>query len=146
MADPVLKKRFPERDLNQAFAMASMCLQEEAGARPYMSDVVTALGFLSVEVTLPPIPAPQVNPQPAETSSQSSSHQQGGKSRSRSSSSVVLRSDESSVYGSDDEDIIIQHPRDLSSFQYENSAEWAHAGSIDGEQANIRRRKTWLGS
>ncbi|KAF7805258.1 putative serine/threonine-protein kinase PBL25 [Senna tora] len=48
MADPLLKKRFPEKDLNQAVAIAAMCLQEEPGARPLMSDVVTALSFLSV--------------------------------------------------------------------------------------------------
>lgn len=55
MADPILKKRFPEKDLNQAVAIAAMCLQEEAGARPLMSDVVTALSFLSV---VPPESSP----------------------------------------------------------------------------------------
>ncbi|XP_038681037.1 probable serine/threonine-protein kinase PBL25 [Tripterygium wilfordii] len=48
MADPLLQKRFPERGLNQAVAIAAMCLQEEPGARPLMSDVVTALSFLSM--------------------------------------------------------------------------------------------------
>ncbi|KAI9077926.1 hypothetical protein K1719_040055 [Acacia pycnantha] len=48
MADPLLKKHFPEKDLNQAVAVAAMCLQEEDGARPLMSDVVTALSFLSM--------------------------------------------------------------------------------------------------
>ncbi|KAK7332794.1 hypothetical protein VNO80_29549 [Phaseolus coccineus] len=47
MADPNLNKDFPEKDLNQAVAIAAMCLQEEAAARPLMSDVVTALSFLS---------------------------------------------------------------------------------------------------
>ncbi|XP_039028057.1 receptor-like kinase LIP2 [Hibiscus syriacus] len=47
MADPLLNKQFPERGLNQAVAIAAMCLQEEATARPLMSDVVTALSFLS---------------------------------------------------------------------------------------------------
>uniref|UniRef100_A0A2C9VHH0 Protein kinase domain-containing protein n=1 Tax=Manihot esculenta TaxID=3983 RepID=A0A2C9VHH0_MANES len=47
MADPVLHKQFPEKDLNQAVAIAAMCLQEESAARPLMSDVVTALSFLS---------------------------------------------------------------------------------------------------
>ncbi|KAJ4721473.1 Kinase family protein [Melia azedarach] len=51
MADPLLKRRVPERGLNQAVAIAAMCLQEEAGARPLMSDVVTALSFLSVNST-----------------------------------------------------------------------------------------------
>ncbi|XP_022742812.1 probable serine/threonine-protein kinase PBL25 [Durio zibethinus] len=48
MADPLLKKRFPERGLNQAVAIAAMCLQDEAAARPLMSDVMTALSFLSM--------------------------------------------------------------------------------------------------
>ncbi|XP_038684212.1 probable serine/threonine-protein kinase PBL25 isoform X2 [Tripterygium wilfordii] len=48
MADPLLQNRFPERGLNQAVAIAAMCLQEEPGARPLMSDVVTALSFLSM--------------------------------------------------------------------------------------------------
>lgn len=47
MADPHLKKRFPERSLNQAVAIAAMCLQDEPSARPLMSDVVTTLSFLS---------------------------------------------------------------------------------------------------
>jgi len=47
MADPNLHKDFPEKDLNQAVAIAAMCLQEEPAARPLMSDVVTALSFLS---------------------------------------------------------------------------------------------------
>ncbi|MBA0665784.1 hypothetical protein Goklo_002261 [Gossypium klotzschianum] len=58
MADPLLKKRFPERDLNQAVGIAAMCLQDEATARPLMSDVVTALSFLSMakpESCIPPV-------------------------------------------------------------------------------------------
>lgn len=79
MADPLLKKNFPEKDLNQAVAIAAMCLQEEEGARPLMSDVVTALSFLSV---VPPevIPAP-VSPanQPPEEG-ESSGSETGGES------------------------------------------------------------------
>ncbi|KAH1071803.1 putative serine/threonine-protein kinase PBL26 [Glycine soja] len=56
MADPSLKKNFPEKDLNQVVAIAAMCLQEEAAARPLMSDVVTALSFLS---TSPPEVVPE---------------------------------------------------------------------------------------
>ncbi|CAN8260615.1 unnamed protein product [Cochlearia groenlandica] len=48
MADPVLEKNFSERGLNQAVAIASMCLQEEASARPLISDVMVALSFLSM--------------------------------------------------------------------------------------------------
>jgi len=54
MADRLLKKEFPEKELNQAVAIAAMCLQEEAGVRPLMSDVVTTLSFLST--TPPPLP------------------------------------------------------------------------------------------
>lgn len=62
MADPLLNKQFPEKDLNQAVAIAAMCLQEEAAVRPFMSDVVTTLSFLS---TSPPPPAPvPANPTP----------------------------------------------------------------------------------
>ncbi|KAK7397387.1 hypothetical protein VNO78_18557 [Psophocarpus tetragonolobus] len=56
MADPNLHKKFPEKDLNQVVAIAAMCLQEEAAARPLMSDVVTALSFLS---TTPPKDDPE---------------------------------------------------------------------------------------
>lgn len=39
------------RGLNQAVAVAAMCLHEEATARPLISDVVTALSFLGAETT-----------------------------------------------------------------------------------------------
>ncbi|KAF2292633.1 hypothetical protein GH714_026140 [Hevea brasiliensis] len=45
LADPLLRGEFPVRALNQAVAVAAMCLQEEAGVRPLMSDVVRALSF-----------------------------------------------------------------------------------------------------
>ncbi|KAH1031789.1 hypothetical protein J1N35_043963 [Gossypium stocksii] len=64
MADPKLKKRFPERGLNQAVAIAAMCLQDEAAARPLMSDVVTALSYLSVaseENKIPPALPPSLS-------------------------------------------------------------------------------------
>ncbi|KAL5566774.1 hypothetical protein UlMin_029938 [Ulmus minor] len=47
LADPLLNRQFPEKDLNQVVAIAAMCLQEEASARPLISDVVTTLSFLS---------------------------------------------------------------------------------------------------
>lgn len=56
MADPLLKKQFPEKDLQQAVAIAAMCLQEEEAVRPLMSDVVTTLSFLSA-TSLEKIPA-----------------------------------------------------------------------------------------
>ena len=48
MADPLLKKNFSERGINQAVAITSMCLQEEPTARPLISDVMVALSFLSM--------------------------------------------------------------------------------------------------
>ncbi|KAK2402558.1 Protein kinase superfamily protein [Trifolium repens] len=57
MADPLLNKQFPEKDLNQAVAIVAMCLQEEPEARPLIGDVVTALSFLST-VPAEPIPPP----------------------------------------------------------------------------------------
>ena len=68
MADPFLNKCFPEKDLNQAVAMAAMCLQEEPAARPLISDVVVALSFLSVSppegmpVSLPAAPSQKSPP------------------------------------------------------------------------------------
>ncbi|KAG6516260.1 hypothetical protein ZIOFF_026715 [Zingiber officinale] len=47
LADPLLGEDYPERDLNQAIAVAAMCVQEEAAARPFMCDVVVALGHLT---------------------------------------------------------------------------------------------------
>ncbi|KAI3667945.1 hypothetical protein L6452_43016 [Arctium lappa] len=46
LADPLLKGDFPAKSLNQAVAVAAMCLNEDASFRPLMSDVVTALTFL----------------------------------------------------------------------------------------------------
>ncbi|KAK6149304.1 hypothetical protein DH2020_016829 [Rehmannia glutinosa] len=48
MADPLLQGNYPEKGLYQALAIAAMCLQEEADTRPLITDVVTALEFLSV--------------------------------------------------------------------------------------------------
>lgn len=48
MADPLLEGNFPKKALYQALAVAGMCLQEEASTRPVISDVVTALEYLSM--------------------------------------------------------------------------------------------------
>lgn len=48
MADPMLKGNYPLKGLYQALAVAAMCLQEEASTRPLMTDVVTALEYLTV--------------------------------------------------------------------------------------------------
>ncbi|CAD6234434.1 unnamed protein product [Miscanthus lutarioriparius] len=47
LADPLLRGDFPERDLKQAVAVAAMCLQEEASARPLMSDAAMTLAYLA---------------------------------------------------------------------------------------------------
>ncbi|KAL8045946.1 hypothetical protein ABFX02_08G147100 [Erythranthe guttata] len=48
MADPLLEGKYPMKGLSQALAVAAMCLQEEAGTRPLIGDVVTALEYLSI--------------------------------------------------------------------------------------------------
>ncbi|KAJ8634125.1 hypothetical protein MRB53_027461 [Persea americana] len=47
LADPQLQGQYPMRGLYQALAIASMCIQEQAAARPLIGDVVTALSYLS---------------------------------------------------------------------------------------------------
>ncbi|XP_008793607.2 probable serine/threonine-protein kinase PBL25 [Phoenix dactylifera] len=49
LADLLLQGDYSERGLNQAVAVAAMCLQEEAEVRPFMADVVVALSFLTGE-------------------------------------------------------------------------------------------------
>ncbi|KAL9250336.1 putative serine/threonine-protein kinase PBL23 [Drosera capensis] len=51
MADPLLEGNYPIKGLYQALAVAAMCLQEEASTRPLISDVVTALEYLSSNKT-----------------------------------------------------------------------------------------------
>ncbi|PAN11089.1 hypothetical protein PAHAL_2G140900 [Panicum hallii] len=48
MADPMLQGDYPTKGLHQALAIAAMCLQEDATMRPGISDVVTALDYLTV--------------------------------------------------------------------------------------------------
>ncbi|TVU10644.1 hypothetical protein EJB05_44188 [Eragrostis curvula] len=48
MADPLLQGNYPTKGLYQALAIAAMCLQEDATMRPAISDVVTALEYLTV--------------------------------------------------------------------------------------------------
>ncbi|KAL1200413.1 putative serine/threonine-protein kinase PBL24 [Cardamine amara subsp. amara] len=54
LADPLLGGEFSEKSLNQVVAVAAMCLQEEPIVRPLISDVVTALSFMSPKSTGPP--------------------------------------------------------------------------------------------
>ncbi|KAK9005088.1 hypothetical protein V6N11_042536 [Hibiscus sabdariffa] len=46
MVDPLLQGNYPNKGLHQALAVAAMCLQDDATARPVMSDVVTALEYI----------------------------------------------------------------------------------------------------
>ncbi|KAJ9186084.1 hypothetical protein P3X46_005626 [Hevea brasiliensis] len=84
MADPVLNKQFPEKDLNQAVAIAAMCLQEESAARPLMSDVVTALSFLSVakDESIPSPPPPSTPPSEEVITHDQQKHEAGDSSES----------------------------------------------------------------
>ncbi|KAI3818071.1 hypothetical protein L1987_11873 [Smallanthus sonchifolius] len=47
LVDPRLGGHYPMRGLYQALAVASMCIQEQAAARPLIADVVTALSYLA---------------------------------------------------------------------------------------------------
>ncbi|PSR89696.1 Serine/threonine-protein kinase [Actinidia chinensis var. chinensis] len=64
LADPLLQGDFPVKSLNQAVAVAAMCLNDNASVRPLMSDVVTALSYLGQEPdaaaagTVSPLSAP----------------------------------------------------------------------------------------
>ncbi|EOA18105.1 hypothetical protein CARUB_v10006563mg [Capsella rubella] len=55
LADPLLQGEFPEKCLNQAVAVAAMCLQEEPIVRPLMSDIVTTLSFMSEKTDSPTV-------------------------------------------------------------------------------------------
>ncbi|KAK1381632.1 Protein kinase domain-containing protein [Heracleum sosnowskyi] len=47
LADPGIQGQYPMRGLYHALAVASMCIQEQAVARPLIGDVVTALSYLA---------------------------------------------------------------------------------------------------
>lgn len=47
MADTSLEGRYPMKGLYQALAVTAMCLQEDASKRPVMSQVVSALEYLT---------------------------------------------------------------------------------------------------
>ncbi|GFP78968.1 serine/threonine-protein kinase cdl1 [Phtheirospermum japonicum] len=47
MVDPLLQGRFSVKSLQHAIVITSMCLQEQACARPVISDVATALEYLA---------------------------------------------------------------------------------------------------
>ncbi|KAJ7973589.1 Kinase family protein [Quillaja saponaria] len=130
MADPLLKKQFPEKDLNQAVAIAAMCLQEEAGARPLMSDVVTALSFLS---TVPPegfstAPPAATSPSEETITSKSESH----RVHDHDSSS----SDDEDRDSSDHEHSDNAHEQNGNSAKHQNSDYSDESDIEDGDRAS----------
>ncbi|KAL6619095.1 hypothetical protein ACP70R_034234 [Stipagrostis hirtigluma subsp. patula] len=87
LVDPLIKKEYPAKALNQVVAMAAMCLQEEDSVRPLMADVVMTLGFLTA---LPPDPPAPAAPPPAAQEPE----QDKGSDHSDSSSSSSSSDDE----------------------------------------------------
>ena len=47
MVDPLMEGDYPVRGLYQALAIAAMCVQDQPGMRPVISDVVMALDHLA---------------------------------------------------------------------------------------------------
>ncbi|PPD69390.1 hypothetical protein GOBAR_DD33735 [Gossypium barbadense] len=135
MADPLLKKQFPERDLNQAVGIAAMCLQDEATARPLMSDVVTALSFLSMakpESCIPPISSkPQsqqcVNDEKLNKQDKISSH--GGNVSSRRENRRKSKPSISQDYSQGAEGSSEEDRRKSTKLSSRKSSESAHANS-----------------
>ncbi|AES61149.1 putative protein kinase RLK-Pelle-RLCK-VIIa-1 family [Medicago truncatula] len=128
MADPLLNKQFPEKDLNQAVAIAAMCLQEEPEARPLIGDVVTALSFLSTGTTQS-IPPPSL-PTATSVSMHSVATESEWESESESESEGETSDDEGPDHEEDNEtsqkhaassakyqenDVLIQHQKRASS-------------------------------
>lgn len=74
MADPLLDGKFPTKALYQALAVAAMCLQEDASSRPLISDVVTALKYLSTPKRDPL----ESSPQSAKASNNKDNANEGG--------------------------------------------------------------------
>ncbi|KAK7376336.1 hypothetical protein VNO78_34802 [Psophocarpus tetragonolobus] len=135
MADPVLKKNFPEKDLNQVVAMASMCLQEEAEARPLISDVVTALSFLSE--------APVAVPRKSVTGESKRGSECGSESEyeSESGSETTSRksSRRSSVDGSQHKPVVSSKPSRKSSSR---SKKETHSGDGSHSSSSKSSRKS----
>lgn len=104
MADPLLKKDFPVRSLNQVVGIAAMCLQDEASVRPLITDVVAALSFLTK-----PQPADEAGPpkdkkhKRSSSSSSSSSSDEDEKPKGKKKGSSHGDSSES-LYGIENEE------------------------------------------
>ncbi|KAF9661291.1 hypothetical protein SADUNF_Sadunf19G0052800 [Salix dunnii] len=121
MADPLLNKQFPEKDLNQVVAIAAMCLQEESSARPLMSDVVTALSFLSTDTDMPQLIQPSEEKDGSDDDDKSSDGYQSEES-------------------SDDEDRANEHDGDTSDHHDDESSD-----NEDGD-SDCRDQQTFTGS
>ncbi|MFS7943993.1 putative protein kinase RLK-Pelle-RLCK-VIIa-1 family [Helianthus anomalus] len=85
LADPRLEGHYPMRGLYQALAVASMCIQEQAAARPLIGDVVTALSYLANHTYDPNAASGQSNRynNGERTSRISKNEEGGGSGRSR---------------------------------------------------------------
>lgn len=79
LADPRLQGRFPMRGLYQALAVASMCIQEQAAARPLIGDVVTALSYLANQAYDPGLASGQSNRMGGDKEENRSKDERGGK-------------------------------------------------------------------
>jgi hypothetical protein len=85
LVDPLVKREYPAKALNQVVAMASMCLQEEDCVRPMMGDVVMTLGFLTMLPPDPPsvnVPPPAAAPEPKKDEKSHKSHHSDSSSSS----------------------------------------------------------------
>ncbi|KAK4762767.1 hypothetical protein SAY86_008535 [Trapa natans] len=121
MADPLLKRKFPEKALNQVVALAAMCLQEEASVRPLMSDVVATLSFLMSVTEDPPKPAQPDLP----------SHEAGGKSDAHSDHEGSSSSSDDDSAESEEEEKE-RGPRRQGSRHFSNSSKQKKGGSGHG--------------
>ncbi|KAI3452558.1 hypothetical protein Pfo_009222 [Paulownia fortunei] len=79
LADPRLQGKFPMRGLYQALAVASMCTQEQAAARPLVGDVVTALSYLANQAYDPSVAPGQSSRTAADKDDKRSKDERGGK-------------------------------------------------------------------
>ncbi|GJU55179.1 serine/threonine-protein kinase PBS1-like protein [Tanacetum coccineum] len=88
LVDPRLEGRYPMRGLYQALAVASMCIQEQAAARPLIGDVVTALSYLANQGYDPNTAPANINtrPKPERINGKNTRHEEGGGSGSGSGS------------------------------------------------------------
>uniref|UniRef100_A0A452ZAA5 Protein kinase domain-containing protein n=1 Tax=Aegilops tauschii subsp. strangulata TaxID=200361 RepID=A0A452ZAA5_AEGTS len=101
LVDPLIKREYPAKALNQVVAMASMCLQEEDCVRPMMGDVVMTLGFLMMLPPDPPAPEPEPAPAPEPVPEPAAAPKKDDESRRSGSSSSSSDDDDG---GDEDEE------------------------------------------